>query len=75
MGLHISGELLSDADDRRISERAAKADLSVPALSTYYGGPPTTRGFVMGYGHLTPAQIRSGVTLLAAILQPAKRLR
>jgi len=68
MGLHIAGMLLSEKDDRRLSDRAAAANLSMPALSKYYGGPQPARGFVMGYGHLSIAQIHAGVGLLSTIL-------
>jgi GntR family transcriptional regulator/MocR family aminotransferase len=69
MGLHITGELMSGGDDRRLSEQAAIAHLSIPPLSRYYGGPADRRGFVMGYGHLSPAQIQSGVAALAGVLR------
>ncbi len=73
MGLHVACELLSDQDDRRISARAASAGLSIPALSKYHGGPKPKRGFVMGYGHLTTTQIRSGIAALAELLHTIDR--
>jgi GntR family transcriptional regulator/MocR family aminotransferase len=74
MGLRITGELLSEQDDQGLSERAIAANLSLPPLSKYYGGAQATRGFVMGYGHLTTAQIHSGVGSLAAVLRRARRV-
>ncbi|HTO75403.1 MAG TPA: PLP-dependent aminotransferase family protein [Thermoanaerobaculia bacterium] len=73
MGLHVACELLSEEDDRRISERAAAAGLSLPALSSYFGGPRPKRGFVMGYGHLTTLQIRSGIAALSELLRTIAR--
>jgi GntR family transcriptional regulator/MocR family aminotransferase len=72
MGLHVIAELLSAQDDVRLSHRAAAANLSLPPLSKYYGGSNPRRGFVMGYGHLSTAQIRAGVGLLTGILRATR---
>jgi GntR family transcriptional regulator/MocR family aminotransferase len=73
MGLHVACELLGDRDDRAVSERAAAAGLTVPALSSYFRGPRPTRGLVMGYGHLSLAQIRSGIGELARVIRAIDR--
>ncbi|MGH9144743.1 MAG: hypothetical protein ACRD2I_26690, partial [Vicinamibacterales bacterium] len=73
MGLHVTGELLTPHDDTRLSRRAAAANLSLPPLSRYYGGPQPKRGFVMGYGHLSTAQIHAGIGSLSTILRTRSR--
>jgi DNA-binding transcriptional MocR family regulator len=40
-------------------------------LSNYYLGTPSVSGLVLGYGHLDPASIRSGVDRLAAAIRKA----
>jgi len=69
MGLHATGILEAGRDDRRLSARADERHLSLAPLSVYYGGPDTMHGFVMGYGHLPPAQILRGVRALATLLE------
>ena len=69
MGLHITGELSSRRDDRRLSTRAAATGLSLPPLSAYYGRQPASRGFVMGYAHVPVPEIRAAVTVMARVLR------
>ena len=68
VGLHICGRLTPGIDDRDVSRRAAAAGLTAPALSDYYLRGPEARGLVLGYGHLTPDEIRAGVRKLANVV-------
>jgi GntR family transcriptional regulator / MocR family aminotransferase len=79
VGLHAVGRLADGVDDDGASRRALAAGVDAPALSNYYLGTPSVSGLVLGYGHLDPASIRSGVDRLAAAIRkadtPRERIR
>jgi GntR family transcriptional regulator/MocR family aminotransferase len=64
-GLRATGIFRDGRDDRRISERAARAGIDAPPLSRYFFGGRAQRGLVLGYAALTPDAIRKGIRELA----------
>jgi GntR family transcriptional regulator/MocR family aminotransferase len=67
-GLHAVGWLPAGTDDRRVSEAALHRGIDVAPLSAYHLGPCPRPGLVLGYGSLTPRQIRDGIERLAAAI-------
>jgi GntR family transcriptional regulator/MocR family aminotransferase len=64
-GLHVAGRLVSDIDDRLVSQRAQRFEIDTPPLSAYGLGQPTLNGLVLGYAGIEPESIRAGVKRLA----------
>jgi GntR family transcriptional regulator/MocR family aminotransferase len=69
-GIHAVALLPPGVNDDRAVERAAAAGVTAQALSSHYVRRPTRGGLILGYGAITPAQIRSGVRALAGALRP-----
>ena len=67
-GIHLTAILAEGAEDRAISERAARDGLWVMALSSRYLGPPTRQGLVLGYGGTSVEQIPDAVRRLRRIM-------
>lgn len=69
-GLHVVVRLLDDAASsaREISRRAREVGVGIYPLDPYYERPPRRPAFVLGYGGVRPADIRTGVAKLAQIL-------
>jgi len=67
-GLHAVGWLPPDVDDTRVSEAALQRGIDVAPVSAYCLGPCPRPGLVLGYGALTPRQIRDGMRRLAAAI-------
>jgi GntR family transcriptional regulator/MocR family aminotransferase len=68
-GIHVIALLPPGVSDRRAVERAAAAGVTAQPLSSHYLGRPRQGGLILGYGAITPAQIRSGVRALAGALR------
>jgi GntR family transcriptional regulator/MocR family aminotransferase len=68
-GLHLVACLRDGRrDDRAVSARAARQGLWTMPLSSCYVGSPERRGFVLGFGGTSPAEIRAGVRRLRSVL-------
>jgi GntR family transcriptional regulator/MocR family aminotransferase len=72
-GLHLVVELPDHTDDVALAQRAAEAQISVKALSTYYMETPRRRGLLVGYAYCTPEQITDYGRLLGAIIATGVR--
>ncbi len=72
-GLHLVAglgpELAARRSDAEIEGRAAAADLTAFALSSFFLGPPGRQGLLLGYAALTEREIDSGVERLAKVLE------
>ena len=55
-------------DDRKVAARAARLGIEVQPVSRYQLGPGGTPGLVLGFGSITPRQIREGMRQLAGAL-------
>lgn len=78
-GLHLVVATARPFDDVAAAERAAARGLWVWPLSPAYlasprpgspprGGPPRLRGFILGFGSLTPASLPAAVRRLGALI-------
>jgi GntR family transcriptional regulator/MocR family aminotransferase len=71
-GMHLvarlSPALARRLDDRQAAARAAAAGITVSPLSTYYQGPATRQGLLIGYAAVPEAEIETGVKSLAGAL-------
>jgi GntR family transcriptional regulator/MocR family aminotransferase len=66
-GLHLVGWLPRGVDDRKASEAAATCGVEAPPISAYRFRPSRRGGLLLGYGGVSPRQIRDGVRALAGI--------
>jgi GntR family transcriptional regulator/MocR family aminotransferase len=66
-GLHLVGWLPRGVDDRAASAAAAGCGVETPPLSAYRVRPSRRGGLLLGYGGVSPRQIRDGVRALAGI--------
>lgn len=64
-GLHLVAWCNGTLDDQLLANVAWEAGVEVAPISTYSMRTPTRHGLVLGYGMLTPAEIRAGVEKLA----------
>lgn len=64
-GLHLVAWCDDAYDDQQLTQAAWQAGVEVAPISTYAMRHPTRQGLVLGYGMLTPAEIRTGVDKLA----------
>jgi GntR family transcriptional regulator / MocR family aminotransferase len=67
-GMHLAVTGRQRLADHALALRAARLSLWVMPLSSCYLGRPTRRGFVLGYGGTTVAEIRSGVHRLGRLI-------
>ena len=67
-GMHLVARLRRKIDDRAVSARAAHAGTWAMPLSSCYVGRAAARGFVLGFGGTSPAEISRGVRGLRAAL-------
>ena len=65
-GLHLVAWCNGKLADQPLAHAAWQAGVEVAPLSTYAMRTPTRHGLVLGYGMLTPTEIRTGVDKLAA---------
>ncbi|MFL6056295.1 MAG: PLP-dependent aminotransferase family protein [Actinoallomurus sp.] len=69
-GLHIVLALPQEAA-AWVVERAAGHGVLLATLEQRFGGPPAVYGLEIGYGSATLAQVRSGCSLVRALVQEA----
>ncbi|GAA4617412.1 PLP-dependent aminotransferase family protein [Actinoallomurus liliacearum] len=69
-GLHIVVELPPDAA-AWVVERAAEHGVLLATLDRRFGGPPSVHGLEIGYGSATEAQVKSGCSLVRALVREA----
>jgi GntR family transcriptional regulator/MocR family aminotransferase len=67
-GMHVVGWLAPGMDDRRASRQAARHGVDAIAISAFALEPPARGGLVLGYSHVAPSEIRSGVRKLRKAL-------
>jgi GntR family transcriptional regulator/MocR family aminotransferase len=67
-GLHLVVSLPEGAEDRKISERAARQGLWVMPLSSCYLGEPSHPGLVLGFGGTSVPDVEDGVRRLCTLL-------
>jgi len=78
-GMHTIGILRGGLTGATVSAAAAERGLTVAPISRFCIEPIETEGLVMGFSGISPAQIKSGVAVLAEVLagcartMPAKR--
>jgi GntR family transcriptional regulator/MocR family aminotransferase len=68
-GMHVVAWLPPGVNDHQAVERAAAVGVATQPLSSFYLRRPRRSGLILGYGAITPAQIRSGVRALAGAFQ------
>lgn len=68
-GLHLVAWCNAGHEDQRLTQAAWQAGVEVSPISGYAMCQPIRHGLVLGYGMLTPAEIRTGVDKLAAVFQ------
>ena len=66
-GFHTVGFLPDDADEERIVAGAREKGIVVAALSRYCMTPIGRKGLVLGFGGVTPDEIRRGVKILKTL--------
>jgi GntR family transcriptional regulator/MocR family aminotransferase len=74
-GMHLvcrPGPALANIPDTTIAARAARAGLSVRALSAYWGDGDGPQGLVLGYAAFPPDQLDQATLRLAQMLQDGK---
>lgn len=67
-GLHLVVSLPEGAEDRKISERAARQGLWMMPLSSCYLGAPSCPGLVLGFGGTSVPDVEDGVRRLRSLL-------
>lgn len=67
-GLHACLELAPPLDAGRVATLARARGIVVGTLATYYHGPPTRQGLVLGYGGLTHEELARGGRILAEVI-------
>ncbi len=67
-GLHLAITWTGPRGDAEVAADLAARGVTPGVLSRYYLGAPAAPGLVLGYGQLTPAQLRRGLAALAAAL-------
>lgn len=70
-GLHIVVRLPDGWDDCKLAEAAARHDIRVSALSTYFIAPSRAAGLVVGFGYAPSEKVVRGGRILAQILRSA----
>jgi GntR family transcriptional regulator/MocR family aminotransferase len=71
-GIHVALHLPDGVDDRRLSERALREGLALPALSAQ-SIERTVRGLLVHYGHVAVPELDSATRRLAGVLERARR--
>ncbi|MFL6231575.1 MAG: hypothetical protein ACJ76N_00405 [Thermoanaerobaculia bacterium] len=67
-GMHLTALLEPGADDRRISDQAARQGLWAMPLSACHLGEPARPGLVLGYGGTGIPEIHEGVRRLGRLI-------
>jgi GntR family transcriptional regulator/MocR family aminotransferase len=72
-GMHLVARLTPALarrlDDRQATARAAAAGITVSPLSSYFQGPATRQGLLIGYAAVPEREIEAGVKALAGALR------
>lgn len=68
-GLHVCGLLADGVRDMDVSEAAARHGIEAPVLSDHYLGPRVRQGLVLGFGAVTPEEVRPAVSRLARAVE------
>jgi len=68
-GMHLVGWLPAGIDDTTISQRAARAGVDAPALSSYALEPLSRGGLLLGYAAVDETEIRQGIQRLGSALR------
>jgi GntR family transcriptional regulator / MocR family aminotransferase len=68
-GMHLVALLPPNADDILVSKEASQNGISVMPLSFCYINPPNRSGLILGYGGVSPRQIRDATLKLATIVK------
>ena len=68
-GLHTIGLLHCGISEREVAIKAQKKDLVVTPIERFCITPSHTKGLVLGFSGIKPAEIISGVNVLAEILE------
>jgi GntR family transcriptional regulator/MocR family aminotransferase len=72
-GMHTIGILRGGLTGAAVSAAAAERGLTVAPISRFCIEPIATEGLVMGFSGISPAQIKSGVAVLAQVLADCAR--
>jgi len=70
-GLHVVVRVRDEntPTSREIARRAREVGVGIYPVDPYYERPPRRPAFVIGYGSVTPADIRAGIAKLATVLE------
>ena len=68
-GLHLAVALPKTFPDEKIARRAAEEKLWLMPLSPSYIGPPSRRGFILGFGSVSPAEMPQAVRRLKGLCE------
>jgi GntR family transcriptional regulator/MocR family aminotransferase len=71
-GVHVAVHLPEGSDDRRLSERARRDGLALPALSAH-SIESAARGLLVHFGHVPAAELDSAMRRLAGVLKRERR--
>ena len=67
--MHLLLRLPAGVSDVAVAERASRARIRVPALSTFRLVPADAGGLVIGYGRLHESAVEPAVRELAAVIR------
>jgi GntR family transcriptional regulator/MocR family aminotransferase len=70
-GLHAVADLVG-VDAERVSDEARTRGIEVAPLGTYFIGPPTDNGLLLGFASTHPDALRRGMEQLAASIEAAR---
>ena len=68
-GLHTIGHLRNDVREADVSRAADARNITASPIARFSIAPAGVNGLVLGFGGVTPQQIRSGVGVLAEVLE------
>ncbi|MBO0798813.1 MAG: PLP-dependent aminotransferase family protein, partial [Blastocatellia bacterium] len=68
-GMRTVGWLQTGESDRSVQSRAIAQGLELGALSSFTLRHPVRSGLMLGFAGSSPAELRRGVDILAAVLQ------
>jgi GntR family transcriptional regulator/MocR family aminotransferase len=68
-GMHLVGWLPEDLDDAAAAQRASRAGVDAPALSSYALETVSRGGLLLGYAAVDEGEIRQGIQRLGAALR------
>jgi GntR family transcriptional regulator/MocR family aminotransferase len=71
-GLHAVADL-DGVDEERVYEEARQRGIEVAPLGTYFIGPRTANGLLLGFASTGPDTLHRGVERLAASLEAARK--